>query len=127
MQKAVPKSDPRFPISLLTNCDKPGMWHFDGRIAPSHKPGKRAFYVRLPIYSDLGLACDPDLPLEHNAHVVLLCDGAYTCEGVVDTKHPERAKILRISGLRFDRESDNAKRWTIARVFAVHVPGEAAP
>lgn len=113
----------RYPVTPLTKCSKPGVWHYDGSVVPPHVPGPKAFYVRMPL--GLGLACDPDLRVEHNSHVVLLHEGEYSFQGIVKTKHPAKTKTLLISGLLFNKREDRPD-WTVARVFAVHVPTDGS-
>jgi hypothetical protein len=40
--------------------------------------------------------CDPDAPLKHLGPVVLRHEGRLLCWAYLKTKHPEKAKVLRV-------------------------------
>jgi hypothetical protein len=87
-------------------------------------PG-RAFLVTLP--EGTTLVCDPDRPIGHNTRVAITRAGQFLGQGVVETKHPARAKtvIVRMDGVSPPLQMPgDLDRGDIAPIVATQAPGE---
>ena len=75
-------------------------------IPPFPEVEGREFLVRIPGRDTL--VCDPDAPIEHNMPVVIICAGQLLAEGVVETKHPAKAKtlIVRVGNMQLRAPGD---------------------
>jgi hypothetical protein len=75
-------------------------------------PGPRSFMCPADAAHTFHFVCDPDAPLKHLGPVVLRREGRLLCWAYLKTKHPEKAKVLRVGwpgrsvqGVRVTRHS----------------------
>jgi hypothetical protein len=75
-------------------------------------PGPRSFSCPADAGHTYHFVCDPDAPLKHLGPVVLRHEGRLLCWAYLKTKHPKKAKVLRVGwpgrsvqGVRVPRRS----------------------